>query len=85
LLLNALTLATHPELVDLRPTLVEKDGSIGVEYYSDGALVGPSTQAAPAGAQLLLPGLLPDLGRANETGWGQRERAAGPQGLRIPA
>jgi hypothetical protein len=56
LLLNAVTLAIHAELVELRPTLVEKDGSIGVEYHSGGTLVGPSTEAAPAGVQLLLPG-----------------------------
>ena len=59
LLLNALTLATHAELVELRPILVEKDGSIGVEYHSGGTLVGPSTGAAPAGVQLLLPGAEP--------------------------
>jgi Tol biopolymer transport system component len=55
LLLNALTLATHAELVELRPTLIEKDGSIGVEYHSGGTLVGPSTKAAPAGVEVLLP------------------------------
>jgi len=50
------TLATHAELFELRPTIIEKDGSIGVEYHSGGTVVGPSREAAPAGVQLLLPG-----------------------------
>jgi len=53
---NALALAAHAEIIDLRPALVEKDGSISVEYHSGGTLAARSTEAAPAGVQLLLPG-----------------------------
>ena len=56
LLVNALALAAPGEVVELHPKLVEKDGSIGVEYRSGGTLVGRSTEAAPAGVELLLPG-----------------------------
>jgi hypothetical protein len=56
LLVNVLALAATAEVVELRPALVEKYGSIGVGYYSGGALVARSTEAAPAGVQLLLPG-----------------------------
>ena len=56
LLVNALALAAPAEVVELHPKLVEQDGSIGVEYYSGGTLAVRSTDAAPAGVQLLLPG-----------------------------
>jgi hypothetical protein len=56
LLLNALALAAPAEVVELHPKLVEQDGCIGVEYYSGGTLAVRSTDAAPAGVQLLLPG-----------------------------
>jgi hypothetical protein len=46
----------HAEIIELRPALVEKGGVVGVEYRSRDALVGRSTDAAPAGVELLLPG-----------------------------
>src|SRR5262249_39787436 len=47
---------TRAAVVDLQPALVEKDGVVRVEYRSGKALVGRSTDAAPAGVELLLPG-----------------------------
>jgi hypothetical protein len=46
-------------LFELRPAVVEKAGLIGVEYWSGDMLVGRSTEAAPAGVELLLPGAAP--------------------------
>ena len=54
--MNTLALAAPAEVVELRTALVEKDGGIGVEYYSGGTLAGRSTEAAPAGVEILLPG-----------------------------
>jgi hypothetical protein len=48
--------AARAEVVELRPVFVEKDGVVGVEYWSGKARVGRSTDAAPAGVELLLPG-----------------------------
>ena len=48
--------AAQAEVIELRPLFTEKGGVVGVEYRSDGALVGRSTDAAPAGVELLLPG-----------------------------
>src|SRR5437016_448399 len=44
------------EVIELRPTFVDKGRIIGVEFRSGDALVGRSTEAAPAGVELLLPG-----------------------------
>jgi hypothetical protein len=44
------------EVIELRPTVVEKGGIVSVEYRSGDALVGRSTDTAPAGVELLLPG-----------------------------
>jgi hypothetical protein len=43
-------------IVGLRAVLVENDGVAGIEYRSGETLVGRSTEAAPAGLELLLPG-----------------------------
>jgi len=45
--------------VEIRPALLRKDGVIAVEYRSGERLVGRSTEAAPAGVELLLPGAKP--------------------------
>jgi len=50
------SLGARAEVVDLRPVLVGKDGAAGVEYWSGKARIGRSTDAAPAGVELLLPG-----------------------------
>ena len=42
--------------VKLRAALIEKKGAIGIEYRSGDLLVGRSTDAAPAGVEILLPG-----------------------------
>ena len=44
---------------ELRAVVAEKEGVIGVEYRSDGVLVGRASDSAPAGVQLLLPGAEP--------------------------
>jgi hypothetical protein len=48
--------AARAEVVELRPVLVEKDGVVGVEYWSGTARIVRSTDAVPAGVELLLPG-----------------------------
>lgn len=48
--------AARAEVIEVRPVLVEKDGVVGVEYRSGDEQVGRSTDAAPAGVELLLPG-----------------------------
>ena len=53
------TLKVAAEVVGLRPVLVEKAGIVGVEYRCGDELVGRSTEAAPAGVELLLPGAAP--------------------------
>ena len=50
-----MSLTASAEVVDVRPVLIEKGGSLGVEYRSGTELVGRSTEAAPAGVELLLP------------------------------
>ncbi|MFM8469725.1 MAG: hypothetical protein ACKODH_07130 [Limisphaerales bacterium] len=56
----ALAAAAHvtavAESVPLRATLVEKGGVTGIEYRSGDTLVGRSSDAAPAGVELKLPG-----------------------------
>src|SRR4051812_29985814 len=49
-------LTVQAGVVELRPVLVEKNGVMGVEYWSGETLVGPASDAAPAGVELLLPG-----------------------------
>ena len=49
-------LAVRAELVEIRPKLVAENGSIGVEYRSGEALVARSSDAAPAGVELKIPG-----------------------------
>src|SRR5215510_9563037 len=49
-------LAACAEVVELRPVLVEKDGVVGVEYWSGKTRIGRSTERAPAGVKLMLPG-----------------------------
>ena len=50
-----MSLTASAEVVDVRPVLIEKGGSLGVEYRSGTELVGRSTDAAPAGVELLGP------------------------------
>ena len=57
LLLNAP--AARAETVEIRPVLVEKLGSIGVEYRSAGTLIGRVPEAAPPGVEILFPGSKP--------------------------
>jgi hypothetical protein len=59
LLVSTLGLMAQAEVVELRATLVNKGGGIGVEYRSGDTLVGRSADAAPAGVELLLPGAVP--------------------------
>ena len=56
LILTAVSTAANAEVVPIRAALVEKDGVVGVEYRSGETLVARSTDAAPAGVELLLPG-----------------------------
>jgi hypothetical protein len=51
-----LSVAAHAQVIELRPALIEKAGVQGVEYRSGDAVVARSTDAAPAGVELLLPG-----------------------------
>jgi hypothetical protein len=55
-ILTAVSPATRAEVVPIRAALVEKGGIVGVEYRSGETLVARSTDAAPAGVELLLPG-----------------------------
>lgn len=59
LLATAPAFVAHAEVVEIRAVLVAKGGGIGVEYRSGDTLVGRSTDAAPAGVELLLPGAKP--------------------------
>ncbi|MEN6457870.1 MAG: hypothetical protein ABFC63_02985 [Thermoguttaceae bacterium] len=56
LLLTFLPAAAFGQVVPIRAALVDKGGIFGVEYRSGETLVGRSTDAAPAGVELLLPG-----------------------------
>ena len=56
LLLNFLALTAQAQVVEIRPALVNTPPGIGVEYRSGKALIGRSTESAPAGVELLLPG-----------------------------
>lgn len=42
--------------IEIRPSLVDINGVVGVEYRSGSLLVGRSSDTAPAGVELLLPG-----------------------------
>ena len=42
--------------IEIRPSLVGKNGVVGVEYRSGNLLVGRSSDSAPTGVELLLPG-----------------------------
>ncbi len=54
--LNSAVQAGETGSIELRPALVEKGGVMGVEYRSGKTLVGQTSDAAPAGVELLLPG-----------------------------
>jgi hypothetical protein len=56
LLLTALSSTARADVAELHAVLVEKDGVAGIEYRSGDTLVGQSSEAAPAGVELLLPG-----------------------------
>src|ERR1035441_505431 len=58
-LASAPAFVAQAEVVEIRAALVEQAGGIGVEYRSGDTLVGRSTDAAPAGVELLLPGVKP--------------------------
>jgi len=53
---SSLCLTANGEVVEIRPALIEKADSLGIEYRSGAELVGRSTDTAPAGVELLLPG-----------------------------
>jgi hypothetical protein len=55
-ILTTVSPATYAQVVPIRAALVEKEGVVGVEYRSGETLVARSTDAAPAGVELLLPG-----------------------------
>lgn len=55
LVLTALSSAAYAQVVPIRAVLVEKSGEVGVEYRSGDTLIGRSTEATPAGVELLLP------------------------------
>ena len=50
-----MSLAASAEVVEVRPALIEKGDSLGIEYRSGTELIGRSADAAPAGVELLLP------------------------------
>jgi hypothetical protein len=56
LCLSLANTTVQAEVIDLRPALVEKGDVVGVEYRSGEALIGRSTDAAPSGVELLMPG-----------------------------
>ena len=47
--------SSQAQVIELRPALVEQGGVVGVEYRSGETLIARSTDAAPAGVELLLP------------------------------
>ena len=55
-ILTAVSTATYAQVVPIRAALVENEGIVGVEYRTGETLVARSTDAAPAGVELLLPG-----------------------------
>ena len=59
LLLAAAASLAHAGVVEIRPAVVDRGGAVGIEYRSGGRLVGHSTDAAPAGVELLVPGAKP--------------------------
>ena len=56
---TVLAITGHAAEVGLRPALVTRAGHMGVEYRSGDLLVGRSTEVAPAGVELWLPGAAP--------------------------
>ena len=50
-----MSLTASADVVEVRPALIENGDSLGIEYRSGTELVGRSTDAAPAGVELLLP------------------------------
>ncbi len=57
LLINSFAPLARGQVVELRAALIETNHHIGVEYRSGGTLVGRSTEEAPAGVEILLPGV----------------------------
>ena len=49
-------LPLRAQVVEIRPVVLEQDGGQHVEYWSGNLRVGRSTETAPAGVQLKLPG-----------------------------
>lgn len=56
LALSAGSSAAESGGAEVRAVAVERDGVVGIEYRSGGALVGRCADDAPAGVELLLPG-----------------------------
>ena len=54
----AMGLSSQAEVVEVRPQFIKINGLVGVEYWSGKTLVGKSSDAAPAGVELLLPGAM---------------------------
>ena len=50
-----MSLTASADVVEVRPALIANGDSLGIEYRSGTELVGRSTDAAPAGVELLLP------------------------------
>ncbi len=48
--------AARAGVVEVRPVSVEREGVVGVEYWSRDARIARMSDAAPAGVELLLPG-----------------------------
>jgi hypothetical protein len=48
--------ATCAEVVEIRPVIVEKEGLMGVEYWSRDVCIGRAPEFSPAGVELQLPG-----------------------------
>jgi len=44
------------EIGEIRPKLIRKNGAVAIEYWSEERLIGRSSEAAPLGVELLLPG-----------------------------
>ncbi len=55
-LLTACAMDARAESVELRPVFIETNRNIGIEYRSGEAVVGRSSQGAPAGVEILIPG-----------------------------
>jgi hypothetical protein len=57
--LLVVSVTASAEVVEIRPALIKHGDSIGIEYHSGTELIGRSTEAAPAGVELLLPEAAP--------------------------